>query len=261
MIMKQILKKTSKLIILASIIAFGYIVQSCQTENDTLALNENSGYLDVTSSYDNLTNSDFLILRIAFERVEPYIEENAGRLRLKLSSGKTINISDNLFEMIVATLNKSNSLIQDDLFFISGNKLIPSGHNLSKISHLKLRSEGGPYEDPTQTKYYWWGNTQTTNLDQQGAYDYYHNFENTGKIQSAIAGLIAGFASLPVGAAITVGSFVFSYVQGNAIYNAARSGGITIETTTNYGQMDPSTPGSGITTRVKDSNGNTVLTY
>ena len=105
------------------------------------------------------------------------------------------------------------------------------------------------------------GNTQTTNLDQQGAYDYYHNFENTGKIQSAIAGLIVGFASFPVGAAITIGGLVFSYSQGNAIYNAARSGGITIETTTIYGQMDPSTPGSGTTTIIKDSNGNTILVY
>ena len=38
-----------------------------------------------------------------------------------------------------------------------------------------------------------------------------------------------------------IGGLVFSYSQGNAIYNAARSGGITIETTTIYGQMDPST--------------------
>lgn len=54
---------------------------------------------------------------------------------------------------------------------------------------------------------------------------------------------------------------MLSYSQGNAIYNAARSGGITIETTTIYGQMDPSTPGSGTTTIIKDSNGNTVLVY
>ncbi len=120
---------------------------------------------------------------------------------------------------------------------------------------------GSGYEDPAQTDYYLWGNIETINLDQQGAYDYYHNFENTGKIQSAIAGVIASFASWPVGAAITIGGFVFSYIQGQAIYNAAQSGGITIESTTVYGQMDPSTPGSGTTTRIKDVNGNTVLTY
>lgn len=86
-------------------------------------------------------------------------------------------------------------------------------------------------------------------------------FENTGKIQSAIAGTIACFAGWPVGLAVTIGSFVFSYEQGNAIYNAAQSGGITIHTTTIYGQIDPSTPGSGTTTVIKDSNENTVLIY
>lgn len=117
------------------------------------------------------------------------------------------------------------------------------------------------YEDPTQVNYYWWGKTEITNLDQQCAYDYYHNFENTGKIQSLISGLIVGFASWPVGAAVSIGGFFVSYVQGNAIYNAAQSGGIIIETTTTYGQMDPSTPGSGTTTMIKDSNGNTILIF
>lgn len=246
---------------MVSIITFGLVMHSCQMEDDSLSHAENFEYLNITSSYDNLSKSDFFILKLALERVDPYIEENAGRLKLKLSSGETINISDNLFEMIVTTLNKSNGLIQDDLFFIKENKLIPSDQNLSKIIRLKSGYEGDTDDDYTQTKYYWWGNTQTTNLDQQGAYDYYHNFENTGKIQSAIAGLIVGFASFPVGAAITIGGLVFSYSQGNAIYNAARSGGITIETTTIYGQMDPSTPGSGTTTIIKDSNGNTVLVY
>ena len=247
-------------IIVVSIISGGVMLQSCQ-KDDSLILNENSEYLDLTSSYDNLTNSDFFILKLAFERVDPYIVEDAGKLRLNISSGKTINISDNLFEMVVATLNKSNSLIRDDLFYINENKLIPMESNLSKIPRLKSGGEGNPYEDPTQTNYYWWGNTQTTSLNQQSAYDYYHNFENTGKIQSAIAGLISGFASLPVGIAITVGGFVFSYSQGNAIYNAARSGGIRIEAITIYGQIDPSTPNSGTTTTIKDSNGNTVLIY
>jgi len=66
---------------------------------------------------------------------------------------------------------------------------------------------------------------------------------------------------VPVGVAITIGGFIFSYTQGNAIYNAACSGGIRIESITIYGQMDPSTPGSGTTTKIKDSNGNTVLIY
>ena len=85
-------------------------------EDDSLSHAENFEYLNITSSYDNLSKSDFFILKLALERVDPYIEENAGRLKLKLSSGETINISDNLFEMIVTTLNKSNGLIQDDLF-------------------------------------------------------------------------------------------------------------------------------------------------
>jgi hypothetical protein len=256
--MKQIKKKTVRLVVLAIIIIFGYIVQSCQKEADSLALIKNSEYLDVTSHYDNLSNSDFFILKLALERAEPYIEEKAGRLRLKLYSGKTINISDNLFGMIVTTLNKSNSLVEDDLFFINRNKLIPFDHNLSKNPRLKSGYEGGPNDD---SNYYWWGNTQTTYLDQQSAYNYYHNFENTGKIQSAVAGVIASFTSVPVGVAITIGGFIFSYTQGNAIYNAACSGGIRIESITIYGQMDPSTPGSGTTTKIKDSNGNTVLIY
>lgn len=249
-------------VILVSIITFGCIIQSCQMEDDSLKLNEYSAYLDATSNYDNLTNSDFYILRDALKRVEPYILESAGRLRLNISSGKTINISDNLFEMVVKTLNKSNVLIQDGQLFINENKLIPFKHNLSKTPRLKSGHEDGgdPYEDPTQTEYYYWGNVQTTNLNQQGAYDYYHNFENAGKIESTIAGLITGFLSYPVGFAITIGGFVVSYTQGNALYNAAKSGGIKITTTSIYG-LDGTTYGEGRTTIINDSNGNTILIH
>ena len=142
---------------MVSIITFGLVMHSCQMEDDSLSHAENFEYLNITSSYDNLSKSDFFILKLALERVDPYIEENAGRLKLKLSSGETINISDNLFEMIVTTLNKSNGLIQDDLFFIKENKLIPSDQNLSKIIRLKSGYEGDTDDDYTQTKYYWWG--------------------------------------------------------------------------------------------------------
>lgn len=234
-----------------------FLIMGCQQEDIN---NESLPFLDITSRYDDLSSADFFILKLAFERVDPFIVENAGELKLKINSGDIINISNNLFQLIITSINKSNNLLYSKNFFISEKNLIPSNIDLSKVVRLKSGYEGGS-NDPTQTEYYWWGMNETTSLNQQSAYDYYHNFENTGKIQSAIAGAITSFISWPVGLAVTIGGFTFSYAQGNAIYSAAQSGGITIECMTIYGQMDPSTPGSGTTTRIKDSHGNTVLIY
>lgn len=149
-----------------------FLIMGCQKEDIN---NESLPFLDITSRYDNLSSTDFFILKLALERVDPFIVENAGELKLKINSRDIINISDNLFEMIVTSINKSNNLLYSKNFFISEKKMIPSNLDLSKLIRLKSGYEGDS-NDPTQTEYYWWGMYETTRLDQQSAYDYYHNF-------------------------------------------------------------------------------------
>ncbi|HMM18643.1 MAG TPA: hypothetical protein PKC47_14150, partial [Petrimonas sp.] len=144
---------------------------------------------------------------------------------------------------------------------ISGSYNGVSGNNYSSGTNPGYSGNEGSFNDPTQTHYYWWGKSEIIELNQQQSYDYYHNFENTGRIQSAIAGVITSFASWPVGVAVTIGGYTFSYAQSKAVYEAAKSGGIRIESITTYGNVDPSIPNSGTTTRIKDINGNTLLIY
>ena len=85
-----------------------FLIMGCQQEDIN---NESLPFLDITSRYDDLSSADFFILKLAFERVDPFIVENAGELKLKINSGDIINISNNLFQLIITSINKSNNLL------------------------------------------------------------------------------------------------------------------------------------------------------
>lgn len=101
---------------MASIITFGYIVQSCQKENVTLALNENleySGYLDI-NVYNNtkaFTEHELKIITEAFMRIDKYLSEKndiAFILGNKRDVRMSLNISENLFEYLLLGINMDN---------------------------------------------------------------------------------------------------------------------------------------------------------
>lgn len=113
--MRQIKKKTLGLVLLARIIAFGCIIQSCHKEDNILTLHENSNYsdylnVDVHNHTTAFNTKEIEIVVEAFRRIDKYLAEkndiayisdNKREVRIKL------NISENLFEYLLLGVNNS----------------------------------------------------------------------------------------------------------------------------------------------------------
>src|SRR5690554_4368591 len=85
-----------------------FFIGGCQMEefND---MNEEMPYLFLTSDKPFENSNDLKTIFMAFERTN--LVYNNGLYKLKQSSAKEINISDELFEFLVGSVNHTNKLI------------------------------------------------------------------------------------------------------------------------------------------------------
>jgi hypothetical protein len=220
----------------------GCFTTGCQVEEDIS--NTNSlPFLELNANPNNtLTMENLQIIEEAKTRINPYVKINKSQIVLTVFSGEGIAISDELYQMFVEIINISNDKIK------KGEVLIRDG-NLYKVDsfipvnppRLKADNESGTNYTMTSNSY-WWGSVETLTFNQQGAYDFYHQYENDSRLYTLVTGLICTFLSKPVGLAITINGFAISYVQAQILYEAAQNGGIIVQTTTTYGYgLDPMT--------------------
>jgi hypothetical protein len=249
------MKRNKLLKMSITVMAFfaGCFMTGCQVEEDTLNT-DSLPFLELNVNLDNtLTEENLQIIEEAKIRIDPYVKINKSQIVLTVFSGEEIAISNELYQMFVEIINISNDKIK------KGEVLIRDG-NLYKVDffipvnypRLKNNNESNPNYTMTSNNY-WWGSVETMTFNQQGAYEFYHQYENDSNIYSLITGLVCAFLSKPVGIAITINGFIIPYVQAQILYEAAVNGGVIVETTTTYGYgLDPMT-------HVYDTNGNILI--
>lgn len=259
---------------LSSIIIVGVIVTTitgCNNEDylETPTINQSSvTYLDLVDDSENLSRENIKILNLAEERIKPYIQIVNGKAELTISSGEEIKISRKLFNTFVMGLKESNKLIDERKLCILNNQLYPTDRKLNNFPRLRSGGEiikkGENYESVYES--HWWGWDQTTTYNNQdGALDYYKNYDDVSDTAGTIAGIagmgIAGVSKTTAGAfeiLCQARGLVASEV-GNKIFEAARQGSITVQTTQRYGTgfNGPAAP----ITSVYDNNGKLVVMF
>ena len=236
---------------------------------DSPTMNQSSmGYLDFVDATKNLSAENIKILNLAEERIKPYIQIVDGKVKLSISSGEEIEISKRLFDYFVTNIEGSNELIGEGKLCVINNQLYPTDRKLSNFPRLRSGGEiikkGENYESVYES--HWWGWDQTTTYNNQdGALDYYKNYDDVSDTAGTIAGIagmgIAGVSKTTAGAfeiLCQARGLVASEV-GNKIFEAARQGSITVQTTQRYGTgfNGPAAP----ITSVYDNNGKLVVMF
>jgi hypothetical protein len=246
--------------ILIAVFCFSLIL-SCEKENANRN-KSNLTYLDITSNQGSLTNNDYNILVQALKRVTPYVVENEGQLKIQLKSGATLNISDNLFQIIIGCINESNNLLENHKYFLYNKVLIPFDLDLSTTSLFMTKCEGelDEYDKKDSIEYYLWGMIETTEIDDiEEAKDLREGIEATASVQAGIECLISIFGMEPIGYVFAVGELTVGYAAAKKVYEAAEKGPIKIVETTIYGLADPSEEGAGKDVEILDKDGNIVI--
>lgn len=199
-----------------------------------LLLTHGCMYSDIeeVTNVDNmeyLSSTDIKTLDEVCMRLEPYVKIEQGKLKLLINTSDEVRISEQLLQTFKRSIVETNDKIDTgELILIDGGISVP-GIDLP-IKRIKTRSEGDK-SYTTETNSYWWGMTSKTTYDQQGAYDYVNDYSTSRSVTGIIAGILVGGMDSKAGAAFTVMYGAGAITTGNAMYEAAKKGSLTVETT------------------------------
>lgn len=211
--------------------------------------------IEEVANLDNmeyLASTDIKTLDEVCMRLEPYVIIEQGKLKLMINTHDEVRISEQLLQTFKRSIAETNDMIDTGEFIlVNGGISVP---NIDiPVKRIKTRSEGNKsYKNETNS--YWWGMTSKTTYDQQGAYDYVNDYGTTRSVMGMIAGIIVGGMNSTAGAAFSVTYGAGSLSAGNAMYEAAKKGSLTVETTMRTYALPP----NNITTSVYDKDGKLI---
>lgn len=239
------------------------LMQSCNTDGDKMLVDSSMQYLNITDMGSSV--GDLVILQEAQKRLDPYVKIKNGKYVMTVSSGDQLRMSERVFNMMMEALKITNSKIdKGELYILNGELLCTE---LSFESFPLTRGDGDGESDPskpkTVTTNYWWGSKSTTNYSGDYAWNYYKTTSDvSNNIGVVLAAMAYGANKLPgiYGVVVGEGLTIFAGLDAveaanlcNALYTAARSGGVTIVTMTR-----PDGYGGLTNTFIYDSNGNLI---
>ena len=215
------------------------------------------------SKEDNFRNAE--IMKEANNRVRPYLKIEDGHIELMLKSGKEINVSDEIFQIFVEGTKRNNTLLKEGKIYVRNGRLYfytSSRRSFPRFKKLMPEADDDNYHTERE-ELPSGGWTETVVCGNENAALAYYEDYREAKVP---LGVLLYYASKGVNKVIggplaTAFEYACDLVywicdkQEEAIYNAARSGGLKAVTT--YDPL-PQFPGgtTQMVTEIYDSKGN-----
>lgn len=215
------------------------------------------------SKEDDFKNAE--IMKEANNRVRPYLKIEDGHIELMLKSGKEINVSDEIFQIFVEGTKRNNTLLKEGKIYVHNGRLYfytSSRRSFPRFKKLMPEADDDSYH--TEREYLPSGGWTETVVcgNEDAALAYYEDYKKAKEplgvllyyASKGVDEVIGGALAKAFGLACDLVNWKTDK-QEEALYNAARSGGLKAVTT-----YDPRPQFPGGTTQtvteIYDSKGN-----
>jgi hypothetical protein len=195
--------------ILACMISIGIFMQSCSQEDMS-----ELPYLEINPDISKFSESDLNILQMARERMDKHVVLKDGYFQTSLTTGKQINISENLFDIFIASMNQTNAEIYE-------NPILLNPQDMLRPIRLKSGPEIQPGTNGVELRWYGYDAYLNNTTANQFAY-YCGQTPYVGSGIALIAGIfgqieissVAGMISIYAG---MLSNSIDQYNQGNGV--------------------------------------------
>jgi hypothetical protein len=171
-------------------------------------------YLEINPNVSKFSESDLNILQMARERMDKYVVLKDGYFQTSLTAGKQINISENLFDFFIASINQTNVRIRE-------NPILLNPQTMLRPIRLKTGPEIQPGTNGIELRWYGYDIYLDNTTANQVAY-YCSQTAYAGSGVALIVGLfgqieitaVAGIISIYAG---MLSNSINQYNQGNGV--------------------------------------------
>lgn len=188
---------------------------------------------------DNFRNAE--IMKEANNRVRPYLKIEDGHIELMLKSGKEINVSDEIFQIFVKGTKRNNTLLKEGKIYVHNGRLYfytSSRRNFPRFKNLMPEADDDNYHtEKEELPNGGWTETVVCG-NENAALSYYEDYKESQEtlgtlLYYASQGVdewIGGPLAKAFGYACDLVDWKTAKKE-EALYKAARSGGLEVVTT------------------------------